>query len=726
MTTESSPPHVTFSPGLASADASANYWMRQVVVRLRRDICWRWQERTGAPAPSATVLPPFGDRLLESLDLTRYWDAKCAFFETDTTARYLSELLRTVPPIPEGLPARGAFRWVVETLRLDTVSAFTLALGLTACFDNAIGPVIAACLNDPGKTQPTLGLAQKLWDQPEDVLALADAAHPLWRYGLLQSSGTLTQPTTAIDWDSPIAVAPLVAQQLLFPDTPLPQVLVPLKGTGGGSVLQTDARLLVDRLKSAPASMLRIVPVRGRMGAAYEDTVRTVAAAAGREVRSLRLEPSLLDQASALKSLCTLAWLKGVDLFLHDAAGSALPGDRPRPYGVLSTLRALPITIFLGISEPGELAPIARDLLLPLLEVPRLSYAERVTCWSRALGRKSRGLEQAIAECARRFRYEQETIGAICTGLQARRSRLTAADLIVACRAEIPLDVGELAQQVTPRFAAHELILPHPQQLQFEEICQAMRSLTEVHYGWGTGTVWNESGISVLFAGPPGTGKTMTAEILAVQLDMPMYRIDLSQVVNKYIGETEKNLKRLFDVADMADTVLFFDEADALFGRRTEVRDAHDRYANLEVSYLLERMERFKGLAILATNRRKDLDEAFVRRLRYILEFPLPDAPQRRAIWQQVIPPHVDASGLDFDFLARQFQLAGGHIRSIVFNACLQTAQGTWPGTNRAQPQLTMERIIVAVKREYDKLKRSVSLEQFGRYASIVEELEHE
>jgi vesicle-fusing ATPase len=154
-----------------------------------------------------------------------------------------------------------------------------------------------------------------------------------------------------------------------------------------------------------------------------------------------------------------------------------------------------------------------------------------------------------------------------------------------------------------------------------------------------------------------------------------LYRIDLSQVVNKYIGETEKNLRRLFDAADSSDVVLFFDEADALFGKRTEVKDAHDRYANLEISYLLERMERFRGLAILATNRKKDLDEAFMRRLRFVVEFPLPDAADRLRIWQSVIPDGVDASGLDFEFLARRFALSGGHIRGIVFYACSQSAR---------------------------------------------------
>jgi SpoVK/Ycf46/Vps4 family AAA+-type ATPase len=234
----------------------------------------------------------------------------------------------------------------------------------------------------------------------------------------------------------------------------------------------------------------------------------------------------------------------------------------------------------------------------------------------------------------------------------------------------------------------------------------------------------NESGISVLFAGPPGTGKTMAAEILAIKLGLPMYRIDLSQVVNKYIGETEKNLKRVFDAADISDMILFFDEADSLFGRRTEVSDAHDRYANLEISYLLERMERFKGLAILATNRKKDLDEAFLRRLRYVIDFPLPGIEQRKRIWRQVIPPNADSSELDFDFLAKQFPLAGGNIRSIVFNACLQSAADSSAGASPKRRLLTMKSVLIAIRREHDKMNRSLSAGQLGDYSSLLEGIE--
>ena len=243
-----------------------------------------------------------------------------------------------------------------------------------------------------------------------------------------------------------------------------------------------------------------------------------------------------------------------------------------------------------------------------------------------------------------------------------------------------------------------------------------MQSLTWVHYRWGTARAWNEAGLSVLFCGPSGTGKTMAAEAIADELQLPMFRIDLSQVVNKYIGETEKNLKKVFDAAEESDCVIFFDEADALFGKRTSVKDAHDRFANIEISYLLERMERLKGIAILATNRRKDLDEAFLRRLRYLVEFPLPGENERKRLWHYVFPSGVDISALDIDYLARTFSLAGGHIRSIAFNACLQSEYGS-------EPRVEMPQVLAAAKRELDKLNRPNSPESFGKYEKQVKSL---
>jgi hypothetical protein len=371
-------------------------------------------------------------------------------------------------------------------------------------------------------------------------------------------------------------------------------------------------------------------------------------------------------------------------------------------------LSALPIAVFVGARDLAPLRSIGPDALWPI-RVPPLTHAERLECWRRAVPSAKHAV---LAELARRFRYERAAIERVGAELAAQERTPTAEELLAAARAD--LELGALAQPVTPRFALAELMLPPVQTRQIEDFVTAMNNLTRVHYEWGTARAWNEGGLAALFAGPPGTGKTMAAEAIANALALPLYRIDLSQVVNKYIGETEKNLRQLFDAADSADVILFFDEADALFGKRTEVKDAHDRYANLEVSYLLERMERFKGIAILATNRKRDLDEAFLRRLRFVVDFPLPGAAERLRIWQAVIPPGVDASALDFDFLAERFPLAGGHIRAIVFHACLHSAA---EGAARA---LSMPAIIRCVHREYEKLDRASSLDQFGPYAPLV------
>jgi SpoVK/Ycf46/Vps4 family AAA+-type ATPase len=416
--------------------------------------------------------------------------------------------------------------------------------------------------------------------------------------------------------------------------------------------------------------------------------------------------------------------LRRADLFIP-LSSLFHPCPEPRHSSQIPVVSAsIPATVFLALDDRKNVSSLPQDSLLPIVNVRPLSYEERLAEWRLALGSKARGLKACIAEISRRFRYEKELIREIAGSLKNSSATISEAQLVEACRAAVDVDVGELAARVVPRFENEMVILPPKQEQQFAEHVKAMQSLTEVHYVWGTAKAMNESGISVLFAGPPGTGKTMAAEVLAIKLGLPMYRIDLSQVVNKYIGETEKNLKRVFDAADISDMILFFDEADSLFGRRTEVSDAHDRYANLEISYLLERMERFKGLAILATNRKKDLDEAFLRRLRYIIDFPLPDAEQRRRIWQQVIPANADSSELDFDFLAKQFPLAGGNIRSIVFNACLQAAADNGRAESKKGRRLTMKSVLVAIRREHDKMNRSLSGGQFGNYAALLEGVE--
>jgi hypothetical protein len=693
--------------------------MRQATFRLRREIAWLWHERgVGAPQRSGE-LPPVVDRASDSLDLSRHWNEKQEFFSSDVAARYLSEQLAGEPPADND-PTRGSFGWVARELELDDVSRFTLGLGLASAFDASFGAVIGACLNDNGRIYPNLLLVQRLWDHPEEVMRLSDPMHPLFSHGLITRSAAAQRHYPETLFEQPHTVPSLVARALLSEKNLRPAGVTAVADEAAGEEeLSQSNRIIAYRLRSEKPSRLRLVPLNGNRRSAFRQMAIALARVSERKLWEYSGDPSLLGREDYLNMLVTLAWLADRDLFVSHELFSGPERARERNEGLPHT--SVPITLFVPVTDHKHLAHIDPDLLLPLVKIQPLTYEQRLAAWHEGFREKAADHAPILAETARRFRFERSVIAQICGELQALSKPLTEDDFIAACRAELNFDIGELAAFVEPRFIDEKLILPHKQDVQFEEQLAAMTSLTKVHYGWGTARAWNEGGITVLFAGPPGTGKTMAAEVMAHRLKLPMYRIDLSQVVNKYIGETEKNLKRIFDAADISDMVLFFDEADALFGKRTDVSDSRDRYANLEISYLLERVERFKGLAILATNRKNDLDHAFLRRIRHIIDFPVPDEEQRAQMWQQMIPKSVaDNSSIDIPFLARQFPLSGGHIRSIVFNACLQSAHAADDDRN----ELFMRDILVAVKREYDKMNRSLSLNQLGVYASDIAALE--
>ncbi len=707
---------VVFTPDLRSGDELANYWMRQATLRLRREVAWLWHER-GVGIPHAQgQLPPAIDRASDSLDLSRHWAEKQTFFATDPAAQYLTASLQERPPATRKM-ARGSFGWVVRELALDEVSTFALALGLTMAFDASVGAVVASCLNDPARVYPNLMLVQRLWDRPEDVLLLADPMHACFAHGLLRRASAASRHAAESVWERPLTVPSLVARALLGAGSVNPAGVHPAESEEETALTDTQ-RLIAYRLRADKPATLRIVPLLGARRSAFRQTAIEIARLAKMPLWEYRGDPALLANEDYFGTILTLAWLGGRGLFIHHELFDAVDRRRERNDGL--PLVSVPVTLFLPVSDRKTVAHLDPDLMLPFADIARLNFEGRLAAWQQGLGTRAPHDPAIVKEVARRFRYEREAILDICRALRALPEPLQEEDFSAACRAELGVEIGELATYVEPRFADERLILPHKQAIQFEEQIAAMQALTMVHYDWGTARAWNEGGITVLFAGPPGTGKTMAAEIMAHRLQLPMYRIDLSQVVNKYIGETEKNLKRVFDAADASDMVLFFDEADSLFGTRVEAHDARDRYANLEVSYLLERMERFKGLAILATNRKTDLDQAFLRRIRHIIDFPVPDEAQRASIWRQTIPPAVAAqSRIDVAFLARQFPLSGGHIRSIVFNACLQSAHA---GGDRKE--LHMKHVLIAVKREYDKLNRSLSLEQLGPYAADIAALE--
>jgi SpoVK/Ycf46/Vps4 family AAA+-type ATPase len=285
--------------------------------------------------------------------------------------------------------------------------------------------------------------------------------------------------------------------------------------------------------------------------------------------------------------------------------------------------------------------------------------------------------------------------------------------LLATARLHSNPNLSSLARKITPRYTWADIILPPDPRAILQELVGTVRNRPHVLEDWGVGKkLASSAGITALFAGDPGTGKTMAAEVIAGELGLDLYKIDLSTIVSKYIGETEKNLERIFGEAQSSNAILFFDEADAIFGKRSEVKDAHDRYANIEISYLLQRMEAYDGVTILATNLRANLDEAFARRLQFAIDFPFPDDEHRQRIWQALFPAAVPhAADLDFGLLARRFKLAGGNIRNIIVTATyLAAADGVADGgAANGGGSVSMRHLLHGARRELQKMGRLVN-----------------
>ncbi len=342
-------------------------------------------------------------------------------------------------------------------------------------------------------------------------------------------------------------------------------------------------------------------------------------------------------------------------------------------------------------------------------DVPRPSAAEQGALWREALGPLADRFNGEVGGLAAQFDLGARAIHEASAALHddpAGEDGGPAAVLWEACRAQARARLDDLAQRVEPAATWDDLVLPAPQLQTLHDIATHVRRRARVYEDWGFAARCSRGlGVSALFAGPSGTGKTLAAEVLAGRLRLDLYRVDLSAVVSKYVGETEKNLRRVFDAAEAGGAVLLFDEADALFGKRSEVKDSHDRYANIEVSYLLQRMETYRGLAILTTNQRQALDGAFLRRLRFVVTFPFPDAARRADIWRRVFPPGTPTEGLDVAALAR-LNVAGGNIRNIALHAAFLAADAGEP--------VRMGHLLRAARSEYAKLERPLTDAEMG------------
>ncbi len=354
------------------------------------------------------------------------------------------------------------------------------------------------------------------------------------------------------------------------------------------------------------------------------------------------------------------------------------------------------------------------------VEFPRPACAERLYLWQISLnGAASPAGDVDLAALATRFRFTAGQIDdSVATARNLARWRdpedghVTAADLYAACRLQSNRKLADLARKITPHYAWTDIVLPADRMAQLREICNTVRHRAQVYDNWGFDRKLSlGKGLNVLFAGPSGTGKTMAAEIMAQELGLDLYKIDLATVVSKYIGETEKNLAHIFQEAETSNAILFFDEADALFGKRSEVRDSHDRYANIEISYLLQRMEEYDGMAILATNLHKNMDEAFVRRMHFTVDFPFPDAANRQRIWEKIWPAETPRDpNADLALMAQRFEIAGGSIRNIALAAAFLAADDG--------QVVDMDHLMRATRREYQKMGKVVADGEFAEYVS--------
>lgn len=385
-----------------------------------------------------------------------------------------------------------------------------------------------------------------------------------------------------------------------------------------------------------------------------------------------------------------------------------------------------PGLVFLGGRSHWELwASLPNRMCVPI-EFQFPTCEERQQLWEKSMNGHlpskigssvPHDMANAFQLTARQIQDATTTAYNLAYGRNPDRPKVTSEDVYAACRLHSNRNLSALAQKVKPKSIWGDIVLPPDRLQQLQEICDHMKYRNVVYDRWGFDRKLSlGKGLSILFAGPSGAGKTMASEVIANELGLDLYKIDLSSVVSKYIGETEKNLDRIFREAQSLQAILFFDEADALFGKRSEVKDAHDRYANIEIGYLLQKMEEHEGIIILATNLQQNMDQAFVRRIQVSIEFPFPDEQHRRKIWDRVFPEEMPiAPDVDLGFLAKHFKLTGGHIKNIaVTSAFMAAVDGT---------SLTMPNLIQATKREYQKLGWLCSKADFGPFYSLVEEL---
>lgn len=599
-----------------------------------------------------------------------------------------------------------------------------------------------------GKPCPDLALKLLSEDFREQarLRSILETDAPLMAGGLLQWAAEPEYSHAGGGLTSALRVDPRVVRYLLGslnPDaSPLPWItsLAPAgkaeveEGEEAADEISPEISELADRIilflsKSNHAGNVRsVLYLHGPEGSGKAALLRRVAARLGSRLLLADLD-ALKDSRVPLETqLCALrreAILQSalVGLTKADACRDSDSNPSPRALslpGLARQLDGCPGPLFLLAREPWNGAVPGEGISVLEIPMPSFGRKKRLEAWRRFAAPYAVD-DELLREMATKYRF---SAGQIREALQG--ARLTAAwrspetvrlereDLDKACGRHVHHRLHLLADRLQPTAGWEDLILPPEQRIRLKEVIQHAAHRELVYEDWGFGRKYARGkGLNVLFHGPPGTGKTTAAEVLAGELGLELFRIDLSQIVSKYIGETEKNLQNVFQEAGDSYAILFFDEADALFGKRTEVKDANDRHANTEVAYLLQKMEEYDGVTILATNLHAHLDEAFIRRMRFSIEFPFPDEKQRLRLWEAMFPktaPLMD--NVDLPFMAKAFKLAGGNIRNIALGAAFYAAD--------EGKSIGMDHVVRATRRELEKMGKLWRKEDFGHYAGLL------
>jgi hypothetical protein len=563
--------------------------------------------------------------------------------------------------------------------------------------DTHIAALCARAQDDASRPYPTFALALALFDQPLWDVVVAE--HPLRYWQLIRVQGAGHQPLTT----SPLRADERIVNYikgLNLLDERLTAFMVPLEGEGAEVPLPPSQQQSVDAIAHHLKTQAYQVPLMQLVGPDPVSQQLIAQQAANRlGLHLYRLPVALLPSpASDLDRLSRLwqreSQLMPILLYLDAHLAEADLGSIASPLHRFLMRHRTPS--FLSLRDVHHsLGPSST-----VIDIDKPTASEQQQLWTELIGDRA---PQSPHLLSQQFNLNLPTIYRI-----AQTSSLSLPlhpHLWDACLTHTRPQLDQLAQRLTPKATWDDIVLPNDDTALLHQIADQVRQRHTVYQTWGFSRRMNRGlGISALFAGESGTGKTMAAEVIANELQLNLYRIDLSAVVSKYIGETEKNLRRLFDAAEDGGAILFFDEADALFGKRSEVKDSHDRYANIEINYLLQRIEAYSGLAILATNLKQAIDTAFLRRLRFVVNFTFPNSRERQGIWQRAFPPETPMETLDYERLAK-FNLTGGNIHNVALNAAFLAAQ--------ANTAITMPLVLTAVRTEFKKLDRPISEADF-------------